>query len=81
LTYILSLMRSHHNEHGDALPKLEITAMKHVAFILDSFIYYVRSKQQCRSNSRISSGVIVKKEPADMNEMKSSQGEDKIPSR
>ena len=61
-------MRSHHNEHGDALPKLEITAMRHVAFILDAFIYYVRSKQQS-SNSSVE--VLVKKEPA--TELKSSK--------
>ncbi|XP_066917257.1 E3 ubiquitin-protein ligase UBR5-like isoform X2 [Clytia hemisphaerica] len=46
LSYILSLMRSHHDEHADALPKLEITSLRHVAYILDSFIYFVRSKQQ-----------------------------------
>ena len=39
-------MRSHHDEHADALPKLEITSLRHVAYILDSFIYFVRSKQQ-----------------------------------
>ncbi|XP_065677761.1 E3 ubiquitin-protein ligase UBR5 isoform X1 [Hydra vulgaris] len=43
LSYLLSLMRSHHNEHGDSLPKVEITALQHLAYVLDAFIYYLRS--------------------------------------
>ena len=38
-------MRSHENEHGDALPKVEITSLRHVAYVLDAFIYYLRSSQ------------------------------------
>lgn len=49
LTYILSLMRSHDNEHGDSLPKVEITSLRHVAYILDAFIYYLRSNQMTES--------------------------------
>ena len=45
LSYILSLMRSHDNEHGDSLPKVEITSLRHVAYVLDVFIYYLRSNQ------------------------------------
>ncbi len=44
LTYLLSLMRGSDNEHGDSLPKLEMTSLKHVAYILDAFVYYLRSK-------------------------------------
>lgn len=39
-------MRSHHDEHADALPKVDITALRHVAYIMDAFIYYVRSREQ-----------------------------------
>lgn len=46
LSYILSLMRSHHDEHADALPKLDVASLRHVAYVLDSFVYYVRSKEQ-----------------------------------
>ena len=39
-------MRSHHDEHADALPKVDITSLRHVAYIMDSFIYYIRSREQ-----------------------------------
>lgn len=42
-------MRSHDNEHGDSLPKVEITSLRHVAYILDAFIYYLRSNQMTES--------------------------------
>lgn len=37
-------MRGSDNEHGDSLPKLEVTSLQHVAYILDAFVYYLRSK-------------------------------------
>ena len=43
LTYALSLMRSHNDEHSDGLPVLDINALKHVAYVLDALIYYMRS--------------------------------------
>lgn len=43
LTYCLSLMRAHTSEHRDALPVLDITALRHIAYVLDSFIYYLRN--------------------------------------
>jgi hypothetical protein len=43
LTYALSLMRSHNDEHADNLPTLDITSLKHVAYVLDALIYYMRS--------------------------------------
>ncbi|KAL9891475.1 E3 ubiquitin-protein ligase hyd isoform X1 [Glossina fuscipes] len=42
-TYCLSLMRAHTSEHRDALPVLDITAQRHIAFVLDGFIYYMRN--------------------------------------
>ncbi|XP_030371392.1 E3 ubiquitin-protein ligase hyd isoform X3 [Scaptodrosophila lebanonensis] len=42
-TYCLSLMRAHTSEHRDALPVLDITALRHVAYVLDAFIYYMRN--------------------------------------
>lgn len=36
-------MRSHNAEHRDSLPVLDITALKHVAYVLDALIYYMRS--------------------------------------
>lgn len=43
LTYCLSLMRSHNSEHRDSLPVLDITALRHVAYVLDAIIFYMRS--------------------------------------
>ncbi len=43
MSYCLSLMRSHSNEHSDSLPVLDISALKHVAYVLDALIYYMRS--------------------------------------
>lgn len=43
LTYALSLMRSHNDEHSDNLPTIDISALKHVAYVLDALIYYMRS--------------------------------------
>lgn len=47
-TYCLSLMRSHTSEHRDSLPVLDVTSLKHVAYILDSLIFYMRDlNEQC----------------------------------
>ena len=43
LTYALSLMRAHHDEHSDTLPTMDVTALKHVAYVVDALIYYMRS--------------------------------------
>lgn len=43
LNYALSLMRSHNDEHADSLPSLDISSMRHVAYVFDSLIYYMRS--------------------------------------
>lgn len=36
-------MRAHTSEHRDSLPVLDITAQRHIAFVLDAFIYYMRN--------------------------------------
>ena len=36
-------MRSHNAEHGDSLPVLDITSLRHIAYVLDALIYYMRS--------------------------------------
>lgn len=43
LTYALSLMRSHSSEHRDSLPVLDITALRHIAYVIDGIVYYMRS--------------------------------------
>ncbi|XP_014675920.1 PREDICTED: E3 ubiquitin-protein ligase UBR5-like [Priapulus caudatus] len=43
LNYALSLMRAHNNEHSDSLPVLDVSALKHIAYVFDALIYYMRS--------------------------------------
>jgi hypothetical protein len=43
LTYCLSLMRAHNNEHRDSLPVLDVSALKHVAYVFDTLIYNMRA--------------------------------------
>lgn len=43
LSYCLSLMRAHNSEHRDSLPVLDVSALKHVAYVFDALVYYMRS--------------------------------------
>ncbi|KAK2726284.1 hypothetical protein QYM36_000668 [Artemia franciscana] len=43
LSYCLSLMRSQSSEHADALPVLDVSSLKHIAYVFDALIYYMRS--------------------------------------
>lgn len=43
LSYCLSLMRAHNGEHLDSLPILDVSALKHIAYVFDALIYYMRS--------------------------------------
>ena len=43
LTYVLSLIRGSENEHADSLPKVDVASLRHVAFVLDALIYYLRN--------------------------------------
>jgi E3 ubiquitin-protein ligase EDD1 len=43
LQYALSLMRAHNSEHSNSLPILDVSAMKHIAYVFDSLIYYMRA--------------------------------------
>jgi E3 ubiquitin-protein ligase EDD1 len=36
-------MRAHNSEHRDSLPVLDVTALRHVAYVLDAVIFYMRS--------------------------------------
>lgn len=43
LSYALSLMRAHNNEHFDSLPVMDVSSLKHVAYVFDALIYFMRS--------------------------------------
>ena len=36
-------MRAHNAEHSDTLPVLDVSALRHVAYVLDALVYYMRS--------------------------------------
>ena len=55
LTYALSLMRAHNSEHSDALPVLDVAALKHVAYVLDALVYCMRAGMDKHSISNSSS--------------------------
>lgn len=50
LTYCLSLMRSHNSEHRDSLPVLDVTALRHIAYVLDAIIFYMRASNELDSD-------------------------------
>lgn len=43
LNYCLSLMRAHNSEHSDTLPVIDVSSLKHIAYVFDALIYYMRS--------------------------------------
>lgn len=43
LSYCLSLMRAHNGEHLDSLPVMDVSALKHIAYVFDALIYFMRS--------------------------------------
>lgn len=52
MSYALSLMRSQTNEHRDTLPAIDISLLKHVAYVFDGILFYLNSSL---SNSATSS--------------------------
>lgn len=45
LAYCLSLLRAHSAEHAEQLPVMDVAALKHVAYVLDALVYYMRAAQ------------------------------------
>ncbi|XP_015109390.1 E3 ubiquitin-protein ligase UBR5 isoform X1 [Diachasma alloeum] len=52
LSYCLSLMRAHNGEHRDSLPVLDVSALRHVAYVFDALVYYMRSLNEPLGTSR-----------------------------
>ncbi|XP_076167112.1 E3 ubiquitin-protein ligase hyd isoform X2 [Ptiloglossa arizonensis] len=50
LSYCLSLMRAHNGEHRDSLPVLDVSALRHVAYVFDALVYYMRSLSEPMSS-------------------------------
>lgn len=43
LNYALSLMRAHNDEHSDVLPVLDVCSLKHVAYVFQALIYWIKA--------------------------------------
>lgn len=53
LQYAVSLMRAHNNEHFDSLPTLDVGSLKHVAYVFDALIYYIKVNNENLVNSKL----------------------------
>ena len=56
LNYCLSLMRAHNGEHSDTLPVIDVSSLKHIAYVFDSLIYYMRSGNESTPYGESASG-------------------------
>lgn len=52
LTYMISLIRGHGNEHYDSLPILDVSSLRHVAYVFDAYIYYLQALQKEQSGTK-----------------------------
>lgn len=43
LSYMISLIRGHSNEHHDSLPILDVSSLRHIAYVFDAYVYYLRA--------------------------------------
>ena len=43
LNYAMSLKTSNNDEHADSLPSLDISSMRHIAYVFDALVYYMNS--------------------------------------
>lgn len=80
LSYCLSLMRAHNGEHLDSLPILDVSALKHVAYVFDALIYYMRSSG---SNEASENDILREGLPLppwnDQDENENDEGDEDIP--
>lgn len=54
LSYMISLIRGHGNEHHDSLPILDVSSLRHVAYVFDAYIYYLRSLNRNKDSPKLS---------------------------
>lgn len=56
-------MRAHSNEHGDSLPVLDVSSLKHVAYVLDALVYYMRADTAAVNCQSINPPLILPEPP------------------
>ncbi|XP_054724980.1 E3 ubiquitin-protein ligase UBR5-like isoform X2 [Uloborus diversus] len=59
LSYALSLMRAHNNEHFDSVPSLDVNALKHIAYVFDGLVYYIRSGMDGADSDTLREGLTL----------------------
>jgi E3 ubiquitin-protein ligase EDD1 len=52
-------MRAHNAEHLDSLPILDVSALKHIAYVFDALIYYMRSGTESPDSDVLRDGLPV----------------------
>lgn len=55
LSYMISLIRSHGNEHHDSLPILDVSSLRHVAYVFDAYIYFLQSLNRVKISKQTDS--------------------------
>ena len=52
-------MRAHNNEHFDSLPSLDVNALKHIAYVFDGLVYYIRSGMDGSDSEAVRDGLNI----------------------
>lgn len=53
-------MRANSNEHRDSLPTIDISLLKHAAYVFDGIMFYLRTNSSsCEQNSKVASTTSV----------------------
>uniref|UniRef100_A0A6G1SD51 E3 ubiquitin-protein ligase UBR5 n=1 Tax=Aceria tosichella TaxID=561515 RepID=A0A6G1SD51_9ACAR len=58
LSYMISLIRGHGNEHHDSLPILDVSSLRHVAYVFDAYVYYLRALNHHKLSKAVDDGGI-----------------------
>lgn len=53
LSYMISLIRGHGNEHHDSLPILDVSSLRHVAYVFDAYIYFLQSLNRVKTPQQV----------------------------
>lgn len=72
-------MRAHNSEHLDSLPVLDVSALKHIAYVLDALIYYMRSGfSNADSDASVKAPCVVDTWPNEQDENENEENEDEL---
>lgn len=52
-------MRAYNGEHLDSLPVLDVSSLKHIAYVFDALIYYMRSGTETSETDVLRDGLPI----------------------